>query len=742
MNIIKFARSRGGDPWCTRRPKLGKGFWSELNYDKTREGRARFSTLPSWFTSFQPTCLPPVSNNILVYGPLHSFATNRLLLNQIRNSSNYRGFRNPGARIGETSCFVQTGAKISELPVLVRKVNDIFELYSRLGIPQSPHANAPTEEDKDKFLLAFPPGMDREEMEIIDGFSRCFSSSTVFRLLETIPRQEVTPRVAVHALRKIIDLENTVSAPGSMRETIRGTRKQPVSGGQDTFLRMAFMTMLLDIICDSKQPKVILDGLGIVMRDPFPADLAVYKERLLDQVLVCTSEGLFSVMEVCRAITILSQYYEDRKRCLETADKLWFGIVDQYKHINDPQTKVAVFGALPSLNKSRHIVMKVLEKKGLENWEQYTTSDIIEILRVIVDIKYDRVNPNFMKMISEWLALNIHQVKESEMLAIIYSLMQLDYMDTKLVSTMEKLIKHKGCKIQEIDLVSVICDVCAHFRIRSAVVMEGASQYLVAHSSRLSAPQIYSIARIFGHLDFHPTTGFKFWREVEQVLEEKFVQFPPKDIIQLLLSFLAIEKYPLNFNNKVFNPHFLDRLHSQQEEDVALSRQQLKLYDAGMKLECRGYGGPYLPKDKSYKQIDLDARVKKMANVLFEPLGELLGDYSRLGTHVVLSSLPLHPSYIVDMMIYPTRAEALLRFGFKTENSSNIAVLVHLPEHYDRSGHHLVGEQVLRVRHLKTMGFRVMTVNYATAAKLQTNHQQLKDYLEERYKIAVKPAKT
>ena len=32
-------------------------------------------------------------------------------------------------------------------------------------------------------------------------------------------------------------------------------------------------------------------------------------------------------------------------------------------------------------------------------------------------------------------------------------------------------------------------------RVRSAVVMEGASQYLVAHSSRLSAPQIYSIAR-------------------------------------------------------------------------------------------------------------------------------------------------------------------------------------------------------------------------------------------------------
>ena len=53
---------------------------------------------------------------------------------------------------------------------------------------------------------------------------------------------------------------------------------------------------------------------------------------------------------------------------------------------------------------------------------------------------------------------------------------------------------------------------------------------------------------------------------------------------------------------------------------------------------------------------------RKMAKSLFDPLGELLGDFSRIGSHVVLSSLPLHPSYIVDMMIYPTRAEALLRF--------------------------------------------------------------------------------
>ena len=43
-----------------------------------------------------------------------------------------------------------------------------------------------------------------EEREIIDGFNRCFTASSIFRLLETIPRAEVTPCVAAHALRSVV----------------------------------------------------------------------------------------------------------------------------------------------------------------------------------------------------------------------------------------------------------------------------------------------------------------------------------------------------------------------------------------------------------------------------------------------------------------------------------------------------------------------------------------------------------
>ena len=36
----------------------------------------------------------------------------------------------------------------------------------------------------------------------------------------------------------------------------------------------------------------------------------------------------------------------------------------------------------------------------------------------------------------------------------------------------------------------------------------------------------------------------------------------------------------------------------------------LKLFDTSMKLECRAYGGPYLPKETHYRNIHQDMRVQ------------------------------------------------------------------------------------------------------------------------------------
>ena len=72
--------------------------------------------------------------------------------------------------------------------MVVKKVQNVFELYKRLGI------KAELVEDFNKesstSSMASTSKMNEEEREVIDGFNRCVNSSSIFRLLETIPPEE------------------------------------------------------------------------------------------------------------------------------------------------------------------------------------------------------------------------------------------------------------------------------------------------------------------------------------------------------------------------------------------------------------------------------------------------------------------------------------------------------------------------------------------------------------------------
>ena len=78
---------------------------------------------------------------------------------------------------------------------------------------------------------------------------------------------------------------------------------------------------------------------------------------------------------------LLSMFYEDKKHCLETTDKLWFGILDLGKEMEQVEDIVAVFTTLPHLHKSRVVVLKLLEERAMTHWRQLQTGHVIQILR-------------------------------------------------------------------------------------------------------------------------------------------------------------------------------------------------------------------------------------------------------------------------------------------------------------------------------------------------------------------------
>jgi hypothetical protein len=91
------------------------------------------------------------------------------------------------------------------------------------------------------------------------------------------------------------------------------------------------------------------------------------------------------------------------------------------------------------------------------------------------------------------------QVKEPELLAMVYSLQQLDYMDDQIIGSLEKVLRLRGCQIQEPDLVATICEACCHFRIRSPTLLE------VSHRNlSMNRKGTYILADIHGMDHFCP----------------------------------------------------------------------------------------------------------------------------------------------------------------------------------------------------------------------------------------------
>ena len=109
--------------------------------------------------------------------------------------------------------------------------------------------------------------------------------------------EEVTPSVAVEALKLILTLEASPSsshpvAPFAGLRTENRRTAIDQDGRPDTFRCQAFVNMILDIIYRSKDPKVLTDGLEVICSAPEnttrpfvePNHLMAYKDKLFEEV--------------------------------------------------------------------------------------------------------------------------------------------------------------------------------------------------------------------------------------------------------------------------------------------------------------------------------------------------------------------------------------------------------------------------------------------------------------------------
>lgn len=626
-----------------------------------------------------------------------------------------------GGGLGQTTILVQQGCDIQELPVIMRKIgqDDIVALCTNandstaISVANNNNNNSTKSNSFISSGGGVPINSTTDSDLIIQHLDECVAIPGILSIVDGIPVAELMPDIAVHALDRIIRL-------GTLAQL------KQLEDANETYVR------LIECIACKSDPKTLLDTLDILRMF---ADVRGTIDRLCDELLMRNSDESLSIVEICEAVHKFVQCQQQ-----PGAEKFWSGLADQEKQINDMNIRF-VYQILPHLKVSRRMVVGVLERRIRNVFWQLSADAVVDIFDALVACELSP--PRTMQTMSRWLNTNIHAVSESQLNAIVCAFTRLDYSDGQLERALERYVKAKGVKIRTQTLIVDMLQHCSKFRLRNVHILNGCSEYFVCNADILEPGYIRPFLAAFATLNYQPTlNSIQFWKIFEAYFEQHFVEIEPIDVVDVMLSCVYLEKYPINFVKHIFNPYFLDQMHSRTPLSLhPRLRSDLKLFDTALSLECAAYMGPMLPRDHAAKAMWQDGRIKRMVANLSEQWATVAGGEDRFSRCVVPQMVPVNALYVIDVLIHPAGMGQLWNFNVHTDRDVYVAVLIMLPEYYDVTRSHLTGGQAMRCRHLRQLGLKVVTLDYEQLAKLRVHGRELHRYLVERMKAA-EPAAT
>ncbi|XP_076356647.1 LOW QUALITY PROTEIN: FAST kinase domain-containing protein 3, mitochondrial-like [Tachypleus tridentatus] len=635
-----------------------------------------------------------------------------------------------GKSLGSSTILVQDGLDIQELPVIVKKTSDVLAV---VGSTSDKPENSSVLENKNlekdtidvdlysylsenkRFDHVKVEQCDIDLMNIQTNLEACLSTKQLLAYLRDLPLKEVSSSVALAVLERLIELKGVGSDEISLEDI-----------SPEHTLYSVIIYRLCELVSSFEDINAMLAGLGCVLKGRMDEEeKRVYVECFVQDCLYQVSDGKLSILQTCELVNLLHRAGGDQQ---VTVDKLWSSIVDSAEYI-DEKNILTVFGILPCFKTSQAVVLRTLMKRVELCYLKLTGTQVALILQVVSNL---RQRPyKLLSVLTRWTNLNLHTLSEKEFKDIVRFMNRMKFRDSGLDHAVERYMKTKGLKCQNTGVVRVVSEYCTLFRWRNTKVLECLAAVFIKHGKKISRERVESIVHLFGLLNHQPACAFEFFENLENLLLERFADFKPQSIIEILMSCIYLQRYPLNFVKKVMSPFFLDRLNvSLADAELQWAHKRLKLLDAALSLECHQYRGPFFPKNLSAKSIHKDGRLLKLKTSLNDCFSELLGGGDRFKFSFVIPRLPLSDLYIIDYFFHLNKAGYPLPLCSPSGIYKRVAVLVHLPEHYCLNTDHLIGPQSMRERHLHLLGYEVIHLNYEALDRLNSQPERL-DYLKK-----------
>ncbi|XP_038208218.1 FAST kinase domain-containing protein 3, mitochondrial-like [Zerene cesonia] len=585
-----------------------------------------------------------------------------------------------------STIMIENGYNVSELPVVIRKLKNLTELESY------EKGTVNNVSDSSSYPL------------IQDEFNQCMDLRDVFSLINKCTK--ITPNIALGAIERIYDLEkNPLSLPFDTK-----------NDQNIIFAKGAILDKLLKVVMKTEDTQTILNILKTNSSLIEP-----YKPKFCDELLLRVTDSKLSIDHLSQFASFLMK--NSNEHYTEILDKLWVGFIANEKHINESNI-VQIFNILSGLKVSKKMIINLAEQKLSELWPRIDSLSMQDIMGVFIVEKYFSMQS--FAVLGNWFYANIHCLDEDTMLDIITKLTRLNYTDDQIEAAVEKYTKLKGPKVTSYILIIGILNYCMQFQLRNEQILDVCCDHYIKKIDSIPHSFLKSFIYPFGHLYYQPPIK-NFWNLSEIKLLETYQKISVDDLCSIILSYIYIGKYPLQLVSKVFHPEYVTRINSPH------LLQKLYLIDTSLSIECEDYSGPLMPKDQWLQPVVQDVRISNIVSKIKDTIVAIVGE-NRISTEVLVPNYCSDESFLIDILLHPVGLGSdTFNWKLKITKTENLAILIHLPDHYCSKSDQLIGSQMMKIRHLKVLGFNVVSLKYSVLSQLYMSHKtsDLRKYLED-----------
>ncbi|XP_046752403.1 uncharacterized protein LOC124415610 [Diprion similis] len=316
-----------------------------------------------------------------------------------------------------STILVQDGSLVHELPVMVRRPKDLLlqdekgeRLSSRSNMTKKsksegrrgPSRRINIETDEGTAIL-FGSDLDflkeANVEQLLAGLESCYTPKGVFSLLETIIVEEINSMVAVQALRKIIELENSPR---------NGSRASP------TCNRECVLGQVVEMIAGTQDGDTLLEALDLLARDTISPPVNRLRDRLCDEVASRIADNEMSVAQIVEAVRVMTKFRNLEYQ--EVVDSLWVGLAARESEVS-AEDLVPLFRSLHSFKKSRRFVHAVLDRRLERHLRLLTGRQIADILNALANAAIE--SPETLRLANKWAATKANTVNEQDLLDLV-----------------------------------------------------------------------------------------------------------------------------------------------------------------------------------------------------------------------------------------------------------------------------------------------------------------------------------